>query len=263
MQEAFEQNEELLKKEADYQDSVVKDENIRKKQERFYHDRATKNISDFRVKLIGDIKGKTVLDLGCGKGWASLEALEAGANVIAIDISPMSIELVKKLAEEKGLADRLDARVMDAMNLELEDECIDVLVGNGILHHLPKLEQVFSEIKRVLKPDGYAVFVEPLGMNPFIKLYRKLTPKQRTEDEKPFDNIELDLIRKIFPNSEMYFFENLVLISKAFLAVGMYDFSDKMQKHLIKLDEKLLKGKSNRVTLAQKMSWEIVIKFKK
>ena len=43
-----------------------------------------------------------------------------------------------------------------------------------------------NEINKVLKDDGEMVFLEPLGTNPLINLYRKLTPKSRSVDEHPF-----------------------------------------------------------------------------
>jgi SAM-dependent methyltransferase len=62
----------------------------------------------------------------------------------------------------------------------------------AILHHLD-LETAYAEIARVLKPHGRAIFLEPLAHNPFINLYRTLTPSLRTPDEQP---LRLDDIRK-------------------------------------------------------------------
>ena len=76
-------------------------------------------------------------------------------------------------------------RVMDAHKLEFEENKFDLVIGNGILHHLDKLEAINS-IYRVLKPGGRLVFKEPLADNPFLKIFRYFTPKARTVDEEPF-----------------------------------------------------------------------------
>lgn len=200
--------DENLKKEADFQDLKVTNF-VRKEQERFYCDDATKEMNEFRKKLIGNVSGKYVLDLGCGMGEATLNCLREGAFVTAIDISPKSIEHIKKRAKEEVCDNRLCAKVMDAQHLELENESFDLVIGGGILHHLTDLELVLKEIHRVLKPDGYTVFHEPLGVNPFINIYRFLTPNKRTKDEKPLKMKELKCIflnlQRSYQNSSLRF----------------------------------------------------------
>ncbi|WP_428491963.1 hypothetical protein [Rhodopila sp.] len=58
------------------------------------------------------------------------------------------------------------------------------MFGIGIIHHLDT-RQASREVARVLRPDGNAVFWEPMGTNPIIGLYRMLTPNARTVDEHP------------------------------------------------------------------------------
>ena len=64
-------------------------------------------------------------------------------------------------------------------------EGFDIVYGTGILHHL-EINKCLNEIHRILKPDGNLLFVEPLGTNPLINLYRKFTPNSRSKDEHPF-----------------------------------------------------------------------------
>ena len=74
---------------------------------------------------------------------------------------------------------------MDGHNLKYENNKFDLVIGNGILHHLDA-ETALSSIHRVLKPGGRLIFREPLADNPLLKLFRFLTPKARTIDELPF-----------------------------------------------------------------------------
>ena len=70
------------------------------------------------------------------------------------------------------------------------DASFDLVFGSGILHHLD-LRRALAEIRRVLKPGGTALFVEPLGHNPAIALYRRWTPEARTADEHPLTRGDL------------------------------------------------------------------------
>jgi len=135
-----------------------------------------------------------VLDYGCGKGTDSLRMLKAGATVYGIDISKKYIEQATKLAKENNIdVSKYNFQVMDAHNLKFEDNFFDLVIGNGILHHLD-YEIAFKSIHRVLRKGGRLVFREPLGDNPLLKIFRFFTPKARTIDEKPFSGKDLKKI---------------------------------------------------------------------
>ena len=87
--------------------------------------------------------------------------------------------------------------LMDAHTLEFEDGTFDLVFGTGILHHLD-LKVAISEVKRVLKPGGQAIFFEPLGTNPVGNLVRVLTPRARTVDERPLSMSDLRLLKSNF-----------------------------------------------------------------
>ena len=256
----------LLRIEAEYQDFKV-EKNIRSKLDKYYLDPAWQYLQRCKDNEIGDLNKKKVLDLGCGTGGAAIDALKNGAIVTAVDISPKSIEHLINRAREEGVEPFLSAYVMDAQSMTLDDSSFDVVIGNGILHHLPDLKESLIEIHRVLKPDGKAVFVEPLGMNPLLNLYRKMTPDMRTPDEQPLRMQELNTIKNIFPNASMQFFDLTTLLSKLLMAARLQSQAIKIQHKLIKLDNTLIRRKrrcrSNGVTFLQKMSWNVLIVLKK
>ena len=139
-------------------------------------------------------RGQRVLDYGCGRGERSLTALGHGARVDGLDISPVYIEEATRAAREAGhAADQFSFVVGDAHALPYDDATFDLVIGEGIVHHLD-IETALAEVHRVLKPGGRAMFLEPLLDNPLLKLFRRLTPSARTEDELPLSARNLRLI---------------------------------------------------------------------
>ncbi len=137
---------------------------------------------------LGNLSHKVILDYGCGRGNDSLTYLEGGASkVYGIDISDAYIQGAQDNANRGGFSqDRFSFQVMDAHALLFEANTFDLVVGTGVLHHLHP-EIALDEIWRVLKSGGRALFFEPLADNPLLRLFRFLTPQERTKDERPID----------------------------------------------------------------------------
>jgi ubiquinone/menaquinone biosynthesis C-methylase UbiE len=159
-----------------------------------------------------DPRGKRVVDYGCGNGDLTLQLLVRGAaHVTSFDVSPGFVELAAARVAEHGLADRADVLVADAHHLELADESVELVAGVAILHHLD-LKDALPELKRVLAPGGRAVFVEPLGHNPVLRLGRALTPSARTPDERPLTARDWELCASVFPQFEHHERELLTIL---------------------------------------------------
>jgi ubiquinone/menaquinone biosynthesis C-methylase UbiE len=126
--------------------------------------------------------GKRVLDFGCGSGHASTELARFADQVTGIDISPEAIRLATEHSKSLGFESRTNFVVMDAENLTFEPASFDVVSVRGVLHHMD-LELALEQIRRVLTPDGKAIFLEALANNPFIQWYRDATPHLRTKWE--------------------------------------------------------------------------------
>lgn len=257
------QYHDYLKNEADYQDLKITDD-PRRGIGKVYCDASSRHRFHARDVALGELHQKKILDLGCGNGVAAMKSLRAGAYVTAIDISQKSIDFLIANAQKEQLDDHLTALVMDAHHLTFEDETFDIVYGDGILHHLPMLEAAIKEIHRVLKPSGYAVFLEPLGTNPFLNVFRKFTPRMRTVDEQPFRIKELNIIKDIFPCAQFVFYDCATLIAKIPLLFGCQKLSNLMQKKLISLDDVLIRSnKRAKISFLQKMSWMVLIKMSK
>lgn len=112
-------------------------------------------------KLIGHVRGKSVLDAGCGFGTYSIYCARRGAAVTAVDISETMIRLAKKEAKEAGV--RVDFRAGDATNLKgIPSGSFDLAVSSiAVCFDLPRF---FREMARILREGGVFCFsdVHPL-----------------------------------------------------------------------------------------------------
>lgn len=160
-------------------------------------------------------RGARALDYACGDGRFSFRMAEAGAEVIGVDISGVSVSAAARESERRGLSAQF--MVMDCERLEFPDNTFDVINVSGVLHHLD-LERAYSEIARVLKPSGSVLCVEALAHNPVFHAYRKLTPHLRTEYETEHILGRRDVLaaRKYFKRIEWRFFHLASLLAVPF-----------------------------------------------
>ena len=150
-------------------------------------------------EMLGNLRGKCVLDYGCGHGMAAVTLARAGATVTAFDLSPGYVQE----AEDRALANGVNVHglVADGESLPFADATFDAVWGNAILHHLD-WSIAGAELHRVLKPGGVAVFCEPWGGNPLLRFARRFLPypgKDRTPDERPLQPGDLPPMRQLFP----------------------------------------------------------------
>ncbi|RJQ28488.1 MAG: class I SAM-dependent methyltransferase [Peptococcaceae bacterium] len=102
-----------------------------------------------------EVKGKEVLEIGCGMGNDLLTFAQNGANATGMDLVPAHIALAQKLFEFYGC--RAAIMEMDAESLSFPDDSFDLVYSFGVLHHTPNIEKAILEIHRVLRPGGKAV----------------------------------------------------------------------------------------------------------
>ena len=122
---------------------------------------------------MGDLRGKRVLELGCGPGGTAVIFAQRGAQVLAMDISQDQVEKTVQMARNYKVSDRVKAAVMEAENLACQSETFDFVFSKSVLV-LTDHEVVAAESARVLKPNGKAIFLENLRYHPLIYLYRRL-----------------------------------------------------------------------------------------
>ncbi len=118
------------------------------------------------LRLLPDIKGKRLLDIGCGEGFFSRVFKEAGAVVTGTDISPELIEKAKK-AEERGRqgtepsrANVRDSKINYVVHKSgdlrsIGNVSFDAAICVLALQNIQELDKTISEVSRVLKPGGH------------------------------------------------------------------------------------------------------------
>jgi ubiquinone/menaquinone biosynthesis C-methylase UbiE len=108
---------------------------------------AIKKEADFFIK---NLKGKKILDVGCGPGRDTKYFTEQGLDVTAIDLTKALLEIAKKQAPKAQF------HLMDMRKLKFPDNSFDGLWVNASLLHIPKKEakQTVIGFKRILKPGG-------------------------------------------------------------------------------------------------------------
>jgi SAM-dependent methyltransferase len=145
---------------------------------------------EYAFHLLGDVRGKTVLDLGCGTGENIIPMLERGARVVALDISPDLVAIA-----QKRLADaNLEATVMvgSAYETGLPDESVDTIFCMALIHHLD-IKLVRDEMWRILRKNGVVILKEPVRFSKAYAWLRSLLPASEdiSEYEHPLTREEL------------------------------------------------------------------------
>lgn len=112
---------------------------------------------DTVARKLGLKEGERVLDVGCGWGgfplWA---AAKYGANVVGITLSPPQAEKARQRAEQAGVADRVEIRVMDYRDLAGTGERFDAIASIGMVEHVgaSQIEVYAQTLAGLLGPGG-------------------------------------------------------------------------------------------------------------
>lgn len=132
-------------------------------------DRSVYYIEHFLRTHVPDRPVERALSLGCGGGNLERSLIDAGAAhlIDAVDASPASIRLARRLAAEHPGGERIRYEVQDVNRIRLEPGVYDFVVAKMALHHFEALERVFEEVRRALKPGGVFMFNEFVGPSRF------------------------------------------------------------------------------------------------
>jgi 2-polyprenyl-3-methyl-5-hydroxy-6-metoxy-1,4-benzoquinol methylase len=154
------------------------------------------------VAFFGDIRGKTVIDVGCGAGATTLLLAQLGANVIALDTSEVALGALADRCRQLGL-DNVKPALSGALAIDNAGPC-DFAFGSMILHHIEPFGDFCAALKRALKPGGKAFFFENNAASDLLIWFRthvvgKLwVPKYGDPYEFPLTPAEIRLLGRHF-----------------------------------------------------------------
>lgn len=122
-----------------------------------------KDAFESALQHAGVTRADLIVEYGCGFGNSTLPLLELfpESRIVAIDISPNLLAILRRLIDARGLAHRCVPVALDAHRPYVRDGVADLVAGSAILHHLTEPGELVKAAMRVLKPQGVAVFFEP------------------------------------------------------------------------------------------------------
>jgi len=175
-------------------------------------------------------------------------------SLIGIDVSQVAVERARAYVAERrrGWRAEVSFRVMDAEHLEFEDGSFDLVCGVGILHH-GDTARLAAESARVLRPGGTAVFLEPMGHNPLINLFRRFTPRLRSDDEHPLLEADLAGLTEHFAEVVV---DRFALLTPLATPLMRWRFGTRVAGWLERIDRRLI----GRFGWARRWAWIVVIR---
>lgn len=170
------------------------------------------------TQRLGNIKGKRLLDVGCGLGEASVYFAMLGADVTSADLSQGMLDATARLAQANGV--NVKQHLASAENMHLPPEIqFDIIYAGNLLHHVD-IEETISRIKLYLAPGGMFVTWDPLAYNPAINVYRSMATEVRTPDEHPLKWGDIKLFHMHFETVETQYFWLTTLVIFVIMALA-------------------------------------------
>lgn len=163
----------------------------------------------------GDVQGKTVLDVGCGRGAAALFFASRGARVIAVDASAAAVDNLRRYCAEHEV-DQVTPVRLPALDIPSLGP-VDHVFGSMILHHVEPFAEFAARLRAVLARGGRGFFYENNAQSGLLMWLRRNlvgrfgVPKYGDDDEFPLTPDEVALlgehfeVRVVYP--ELFFFQ--------------------------------------------------------
>lgn len=192
----------------------------------FWKKEPAKYVKLFVDKYCLDLREKRVLDLGAGEGKNAVFLAAKGANVKAIDISPIALSRFNQQPDYSVGYMNIDTICDDISNLDFKDKSFDIIVAYGILHCLSsvfEIENYIYKLKKWIAPNGYFICVTftdellPPESQSYLD-YESFLKQGRLEElfvDWKILEIENDIISETHPTSNIQHQHSLVrLISQ-------------------------------------------------
>lgn len=163
------------------------------------------------IEFLGEIKGKTIVDVGSGSGYFSLRLVKAGAKVVAADIDTAFLQIIKE-KQNKFHIDKNDLMTIQLSEdeLNINDNSADIVFLVNVYHHISNRVAYFASANSKLKENGKIVIVDfykkdlAVGPPKHHKISRDTVIKEL--EDAGYKNIEI--------NTELLEYQYIITINK-------------------------------------------------
>jgi len=186
-------------------------------------------------------EGESVLDIGCGSGWLSLELARKGCNVTAVDVSHYRIQLAREYYEKMKSKENFKGSVnyinSDIITADIPNNLNSIIAWDA-LHHLSNLDKLFSLLcEQKLKKNGKLICYDHIG-SPFIETLGKFRHLFIKEKVSAFEDVSQEEIL-IYIKKYFNIIERKYKITAPFRIIDFLFFRYKIFKPLIPIAVKI------------------------
>jgi cyclopropane fatty-acyl-phospholipid synthase-like methyltransferase len=111
------------------------------------------------LQYLGELKGKTIMDIGAGSGYFSVKLAGKGAKVIAADVNDEFQRYLKKRIEENNIPN-IELRKIPYDSPSLKNNEVDMVLIVNTYHHIENRPDYFSQVRNGLKAKGELVVID-------------------------------------------------------------------------------------------------------
>ena len=198
---------------------------------------ASRATVDRMAAMLGDVRGKALLDIGAGYGGAArVMASEHGANVTCLNVAVVENARNREMTEAAGLADKVEVVDGSFDDLPFGDDSYDAAWSQDAILHAPDRVAVLEELARVLKPGADFIFTDPMQADDL---------KDEGDLQPIYDRIHL-------PNLASFGFYRRELGRLGFEEIVIEDRSKQLRNHYARVAEEL---KARRGDLGTSEQW--------
>ena len=181
---------------------------------------------EYCFRLLGDVAGKRILDVGCGQGEDAMILARLGAHVTGLDVSPGAIDMAKQRAAINGVSQRTRFFCAPLTDARLPEQSFDVIWIDNVLHHvLDDLEPTLRALLRAAKPGATILCIEPVNLNRTLRRIRFLVPvhTEVTPGERPLEKADLAVVEKLVPGLRRRHFHFLGRLTRFIIPAYRYE----------------------------------------
>jgi 2-polyprenyl-3-methyl-5-hydroxy-6-metoxy-1,4-benzoquinol methylase len=157
------------------------------------------------IDQLRPLAGKRILEVGVGSGSLAVWLALQGADVTGIDVSGGILEVAAKRASLSGVASRTHLAHCPIEEFDPPTGSFDAVIGNNVVHHFER-DLAMANLARLLRPEGRAVFCEPVLFLPEIArrarysslVSRRFPPHTHTPDERSLNQGDLRVMERHF-----------------------------------------------------------------